>query len=285
MVRVFLLFILLCLSTTSQSGSYKRALEGVVVCLDPGHGGQEVDSPFYTPGQYTGGTIGAATGQTEGDVNLRVAYKLTEILNKNGASVIMTRQHRGRIMSRPCSPRDEIEIRSCIAATYSPDIFISIHHNSAPKPKPNYTTAFHNDSKESENLANSIVHSLSKTMGNNVLKPTYGKKYRLISSAQQLMPKTLTVLVEASFMSNPEEDRKLAGEKRIREEATGIYNGIANYYLFLELYPKLIRWLVLAEKSHLSESLKSTSKKIMSTITEMSTVSIPTRMDTAKALE
>lgn len=237
MAKAVFIFALMLLCCVGSAGP----LDGLVICLDPGHGGQEKDSEYYMPGVYTGGAFGAATKQTEGDVNLRVANKLSEILRVAGAQIVLTRQHRGRIMNRDCEAREEIEMRSKIAAMYSADIFISIHHNDAGRKRDvNYTTAFYGKQGDRpELLAKGIVQAISKEFGTRILPVSHGDQYRLIRSAEKLMPGCLTVLVEASFMSNREEDRKLAGEKRTEQEAIGIYNGIVNYQIGLKWHKEL----------------------------------------------
>ncbi|MGN1008521.1 MAG: N-acetylmuramoyl-L-alanine amidase [Butyricicoccus sp.] len=72
-------------------------LDGMVICLDPGHGitgasGQEKLSPLSgeTKAAYVSGTSGAQI--TEEALNLQVALRLRDQLESMGATVILTRE-------------------------------------------------------------------------------------------------------------------------------------------------------------------------------------------------
>src|SRR5579864_6770439 len=62
------------------------ALQGAVIVVDPGHGGQRYSK------SYTGGTRGVVSGLTESELNLRVALELEKLLKENGATVYLTRR-------------------------------------------------------------------------------------------------------------------------------------------------------------------------------------------------
>src|SRR5262252_3587173 len=60
-------------------------LDGAIIVVDPGHGGQRYSK------SYTGGTRGVVSKLTESELNLRVAVELAKLLKKNGATVYLTR--------------------------------------------------------------------------------------------------------------------------------------------------------------------------------------------------
>lgn len=196
-----------------------RPLDGVKICVDPGHGGQ-----YLTKTHYTGGTIGVATGQTESDVNLRVALILREYLKAAGAQVFMTRLSDERCQGDTCK-RAELDFRSDVANQNNVDLFISVHHNEATgNPGTNYTAAFYpKGGNASISLAENISNAVSKYIGT----PNVGAKvgdYRVLNQIR--MP---GVIVEASFLSSPSEDQRLAMLSYNKMEAKAIATGILNY--------------------------------------------------------
>ena len=61
-----------------DTSNASNSLSGLKICVDPGHGGTEV------------GAVGPS-GVTESNVNLGIALRLKDLLEKSGAQVIMTR--------------------------------------------------------------------------------------------------------------------------------------------------------------------------------------------------
>src|SRR5439155_6882548 len=80
-------------------------LKGVVIVVDPGHGGQRYSQ------SYTGGTRGVVSKLTESELNLRVAFELAKQLKEKGAAVYMTRQADHRLSPEGSSNRDELHAR------------------------------------------------------------------------------------------------------------------------------------------------------------------------------
>lgn len=88
-----------------------RDLPGVrTVVIDPGHGGVEV------------GAIGPG-GLVEKNVTLEIAHRLAALLRQQGLRVILTRDS-DEVVS--------LEQRTAIANQYKADLFLSIHLNAAP---------------------------------------------------------------------------------------------------------------------------------------------------------
>src|SRR5437588_8746876 len=81
------------------------SLEGAVIVVDPGHGGQRYSK------SYTGGTRGVASGLTESELNLRVALELERLLNRAGATVFLTRRGDHRLSPEGSSGADELHAR------------------------------------------------------------------------------------------------------------------------------------------------------------------------------
>ncbi len=206
-------------SPVSAYSSAHKPLEGMKICVDAGHGGQAQWSKTH----YTGGTVGVATGQTESDVNLRVSLILKQYLEAAGATVIMTRTCDTRCQHDP-DKLPELDFRSQMANARGADLFISVHHNESTRRDSNHTLVFYPSGMGSAvSLADNIASAVSAYLGTENLGAKPGS-YRVLSGVR--MP---GVIVEASFMSNPAEDQRLASVAYNKLEAKAIATGILNY--------------------------------------------------------
>ena len=87
------------------------------IVLDPGHGG-------FFPGSL------GVRGLTEARVNLGVALVLRDLLEAQGARVLMTRDtDRDFLTPADSALRADLAERVRIANAFEPDLFVSIHHN------------------------------------------------------------------------------------------------------------------------------------------------------------
>jgi len=199
--------------------SSSKPLSGITICVDPGHGGQS-----RAETAYTGGTIGVVTHQTEGDVNLRVGLILRQYLEAAGAKVLMTRVSDNRCQGDTCK-RDELDFRSNMANANRADLFISVHHNETDSNHTtNYTAAFFPaSSAASVPLAENVSMAVSKYLGTENVGARKGD-YRVLNHIN--MP---GIICEASFMSNPNEDQRLASLAYNKLEAKAIATGVLNY--------------------------------------------------------
>ena len=196
---------------------YARHLQGIRICLDPGHGGQG-HLPEYKRGP---------TGLREAEVNLRVAFYLQDFLSQAGATVVMTRTDDSYV---------SITERSEIANLNEVDLFISIHHNSVDVPGTNYTSTWYHrdadDSPASLDLARYIQQSVSDALRLPQLADTglYSDQLMVPSGFGVLrLTKAPAVVCEASFYSNPAEEKRLRKKTYNRREAYGLFLGIARY--------------------------------------------------------
>ena len=197
--------------------AYARHLKDFKICLDPGHGGQGHISDYKR----------GPTGVREADVNLQVAFHLRDMLQKVGATVIMTRVDDSYV---------SLATRSQIANESDADFFISLHHNGIDNPKTNYTSTWYHgdadDSRQSLDLARYIQHGVSDALRlpNSPATGLYSDKLVTAAGFGVLrLTKCPAVLCEASFLSNPEEEAKLQDDNYLRNEAYGYFLGIARY--------------------------------------------------------
>jgi N-acetylmuramoyl-L-alanine amidase len=197
-----------------------KPLEGIRICIDAGHGGQEQWDKVL----YCGGTRGVATGQTESDVNLRVSLLLRQYLEAAGAQIVMTRTSDDRCTGKG-SKGEELDYRPNLANSKNSDFFVSIHHNEGVNANTNYTLVFYPKGMESAApLAENIASAVTKYLGTQPLGARSGS-YRILQKIK--MP---GILVEASFMSNPAEDLRLQSLAYNKLEAKAIATGILNYF-------------------------------------------------------
>ena len=196
---------------------YTRHLKGFKICLDPGHGGQ-AHVPDYKRGP---------TGVREAEANLRVALYLREMLQKAGATVIMTRLDDSYV---------SLSRRSQIANENDADFFISLHHNGIDNPEVNYTSTWYHgdadDARHSLDLARYVQQGVSDALQlpTSPASGLYSDKL-ITASGFGVLRRTdcPAVLCEASFLSNPEEEARLKKDNYLRKEAYGYFLGIARY--------------------------------------------------------
>lgn len=220
----------------------EKSSKQLVVVIDPGHGGDDE------------GAVGP-TGLKEKDIVLQIAKRLGwQLRNKYGMDVNYT-----RIDDRTISLDD----RNAIANSFECDLFISIHANAAESNKlDGYQTFFLNNATDeaSRRLASRENASLGKSMGDleqiiltmmqnantdesrllaksvhkNVLSDMskYGLKDRGVRSALFYVlvgAKCPAILIETSFISNPEEEKKLMEPQYQEKIARSVASGIHEY--------------------------------------------------------
>lgn len=217
------------------------------VVIDPGHGGIEIGAR----GRF---------GNLEKDITLAVGLKLRALIERNMAfEVVMTRDRDIDV---------SIENRSAIANNHKADVFISIHANGAIQKKAQGSETFflsldatdeearrlaylENKGSELESRLGPspdddlmmILWDMAQTayiressrlaeMVQNELNILLGTKNRGIKQAPFKVLAGVAcpaILVEAAFLSNPEEEKRLASEDFQQSIAEAIYRGLVRY--------------------------------------------------------
>ncbi|HEV2074458.1 MAG TPA: N-acetylmuramoyl-L-alanine amidase [Thermomicrobiales bacterium] len=172
------------------------------IVLDPGHGGPDP------------GAVDEQIGLYERDVALEIATRAAEILREQGYTVALTRDDNATELGN--SERGEIA-NACQAL-----VLVEIHLNGSTDPEINYSQAFWGEKEK--DLA------LSLTMSNALTSlhiPLAGVDR--FDNGGLLRAKMPSVLVEAVFLTNPDEAKKLANGTGTRQDeiAQAIANGIA----------------------------------------------------------
>ncbi len=183
---------------TTPVVTQKKAIKNKIV-IDPGHGGSDY------------GAI--REGINEKDITLDVSRRVASILKSKGYKVALTRSD-----DKYVSLEDRVEF----SENENPEIFVSIHVNSAVATEPSgiETHYYHDYSKE---LAD-VVHS-------HMVKDISSKNRGLFKSKFYVINHTTVpaILVEIGFLSNAEERAELVTDSRKQKTAKAIAEGIIEY--------------------------------------------------------
>jgi N-acetylmuramoyl-L-alanine amidase len=193
------------------------------VVLDPGHGGEET------------GAVGPG-GTVERDLNLAVAQRLKAALEREGATVVLTRTGDYRVA---------ITTRAEIAQKLQPPVFLSIHHNGGHdevRATPGTEVFFQLASPASKRLAGLVYEEEYALFRRLPVKEWFsdrdaGAKYRPNDSGGDyygILRRTNGVtaaLSEAAFLSNPAEEAQLVQASVQQGEAEAITRAVRRFML------------------------------------------------------
>ena len=206
---------------TSGEGSVNRdiadiiGLKGRTIAIDPGHGGSD------------SGAIGP-TGIMEKSVTLRVSRELKRLLEAEGARVVLTRTGDTEVSPKGARATavEELEARCDVANRAKADIFLSIHADAFTNREVKGTTAYYytKGTKQSKRLADSVRTALIDAIGT-VDRGTQTSNFYVVKNTD--MP---AILVEISFISNPDEEKMMNSDAGIKKIAQGIADGVADYF-------------------------------------------------------
>jgi N-acetylmuramoyl-L-alanine amidase len=191
-------------SPPALSPTEGKRLNGLVICLDPGHGGAE------------SGALGCG-GKREADFNLGIALKLRDLLAKEGAKVIMTRSGDTDV---------SLEQRVQIANENNVDILLSIHNNALPDGRDPWTehgTSSYWYHPQSAEFAHKLKEGVQKEIAFGDLA-TRWQNLALIRPSGEL-----AVLAEIGFMVNPDEYAYLEQNAGQEKSAQGLLDGLVQF--------------------------------------------------------
>ncbi len=183
----------------STEGSPKRDYYKVFV--DAGHGGKDSGATGF--------------GKNEAQLNLEVAKRVEKKLEEKNIQVKMSRETNEFV---------ELPDRARLANDYNPDVFVSIHQNSADAETAHgIETYCHPDKKMYTPLALEIQNNAIAQTGARDREVKYSN---LAVLRETNMP---SALFESGFISNRAEYNKLVDPSYQDKLATGIANGIEEY--------------------------------------------------------
>jgi N-acetylmuramoyl-L-alanine amidase len=208
----------------------EKYLRGMVVVIDPGHGGEDGGDSTTQPAGYKAGP----TGVKEAHMNLRVSLLLRRLLADAGAVVVMTREGDDTI-----SLRQRAEVANRIQRPdggRGADLFLSVHHNAAGNRTSNYSSVWYHgavDDNEVElDVAKYIAHALSAELRTDAgrTSPVLSSHLMYDSGFGVLRAcKVPAILLESSFYTNPAEEQRLRDAGHNLREAYAIYRGLCEY--------------------------------------------------------
>ena len=221
-------------ASNETSNANTSSSNGHIVCIDAGHqqagiSEQEPNGPGSSvmKAKLTTGTSGVATGLAEYQLNLDVSQMLQQELLNRGYQVVMIRTTNDCAMSNA--------ERAVYANESGAEIFVRIHANSSNDPSVN-GAMFYAPSSANSYLSADVI-SASNTLASTMLSfycSTTGLANKGVLQDDNMtginwctIPVTI---VEMGFMSNPEEDQKMANPEFQAVIAQGLANGIDAYF-------------------------------------------------------
>lgn len=221
------------------------SLQAKVILIDPGHGGEEI------------GAVGNSEGKKkkiyEKDLSLRLAKKIKDELGKT-TSAYLTRS-----LDRAVSLQERADLADVVKA----DLFISVHFNSSTDIRSNGFELYYLDNnsnvaankvERAENLnlqgeeliVNQILVDLVVQQTVNYSKKLASAVYESVRPVVRMhkmndrgikpglfyvlaLSKRPGLLIEAGFVSNASELKKVNEEKYLNDMAKAIAAGVQNY--------------------------------------------------------
>jgi len=179
----------------------KLRLRDLVIAIDPGHGGTNT------------GAAGKNTKVLEKNLTLQYAKALQQLLERKGATVIMTRTTDADV-SQP--------ERTALLKKAEPDLLISIHFNSSGNPTASGTSTYYRYIGF-QPLTQHILKRMLELGFNN-----FGNvgSFNFALSGPTDYP---NCLVEVGFLSNEEDEKKMTAKGFDEDVAAKICRGIADW--------------------------------------------------------
>ena len=181
--------------------------------IDPGHGG------------YDGGASCVVSSSTwsEKKLNLSIAQKVAEYLEKEGANVIMTRTSDNFL---------SLSSRNALVRSRLPDLFISIHCDSSGSASAYGTSAYYYRAY-SQPLAKCIHQAVVSAYKDNIYAgrnmPNIDRGTGFYAYRVARVEECPAVLIEYGFVSNTAECQALENASNRDALARATVTGIKNY--------------------------------------------------------
>lgn len=217
-----ILLVPLALNVVEDRAALARSLRGVVIVVDPGHGGRDP------------GAVGQ-NGILEKDIVLPVGTELAAFLRQAGATVIMTREDDieltdpdGEAPPKGKKKRTDLQRRVEIVTENQADLLISVHVNaiSSSRWRGAQTFFYPAGTPDSQRLAVDVQTSLRRRLGNTQRGVEGIDRQYLLKNVS--VP---AVTVEIGFISNAEELSLLRSQTYQRRVAWSVFAGVARFLM------------------------------------------------------
>ncbi|GAA0076920.1 hypothetical protein UT300005_12980 [Clostridium sp. CTA-5] len=196
-----------------------------LIVIDPGHNFGGNDGAYATHDRVT---------YCERDLNMQLALKLKSKLESNGYQVMLTRKETDR---ETLGVTQSLTNRVNMANNFNADFFISIHHNASDSSAANGVETYYSSNRQDSNFGSGpsdykllLSKKISTNITNSIVNKTGaynrgGKDGNLFVCRNTNMP---SVLVEAGFITNPQEAQKCTDSNYQNKTADGIAEAIVN---------------------------------------------------------
>ncbi len=204
-----------------------------LIVIDAGHQrhantGKEPIGPGSTElkTKVAGGTSGCVTGLREYELTLMVAWKLKAELESRGYTVLMVRTSHDVDISNA--------ERAILANNANADAFIRLHANGSSNPSVNGAETL---CQTPSNPYNGSLYPHSRALSEAVLDglvAATGCHRRSVKETDTMSGinwcQVPVTIVEMGFMTNPEENQRMATEAYQTQIAVGIADGLDRYF-------------------------------------------------------
>ncbi len=203
-----------------------KPLEGLVITLDPGHGGSSFSEGYH------GSARGVNSRVVEGDLNMRVSGLVFHHLRNAGAEVHLTRRDDRKVTLGATGRAEELGARPAMAEATHSHLFLSLHHNAAPRKTADGVVVliWPTDSNGNEQpleiaFADLLREEVERTVHHTEEFPHYLNEHPLVTDSD--LP---CAVVEFGFLSNAEFDAWVNEPTSHKKEAVGVYNAVARMW-------------------------------------------------------
>lgn len=188
-----------------------KLLEGVIITIDPGHGGRD-------PGTRYGKLL-------EKDLNLEISKSLKRQLEKDGATVYLLRENDVDFSkdSDYLKKRSDLKRRINYIESKKSDIYLSVHLNW-------YSDYYYGGSEILYSTINPLNYKLALNLTESLTDA--GIKTREVKKTNLFLynhTNTVGVLMECGFLSNADDRYLLQKSDYQKKFSISISNGIINY--------------------------------------------------------
>lgn len=218
MLGCFALLVVCARVTENVVPASATADERPVIVVDAGHGG--LDS----------GAVGV-NGTLEKDINLSVALHLRDMLELSGFNVVLTRDEDISIYDAGVEgirnqKLSDMDNRLEIVQSYPDSIFLCIHQNNYTDPQYFGGQMFYNNNNPDNRTLAQIMQNrfASLQQGNDREIKLSGDELYLLKSNPNP-----SLMIECGFLSNPDEEARLATTEYQQQVAFTIFSGVLEF--------------------------------------------------------